>query len=370
MLNAVATPLKKRQTARAPSDTPRTMPALSKLTFTPNPGALGAKKFVPSALAANAPLVVVLHGCTQTPEGYDRGAAWTTLAERHGFAVLYPEQLRANNPNGCFNWFEPGDMRRGDGEPASIKSMIDQLVADHAIDPARIYITGLSAGAAMAGVMLATYPEVFAGGGLIAGLPYGVAQSMPAAFGLMRGRGQAQPTAAQLAALVRGASDHDGRWPTISVWHGSADTVVDAVNADATVAQWRQIHGLGETTTVEELSAGHAHRIWHDASGGIAVEEYVIAGMGHGTPLDAGNRANSEKAGAFLLDVGLSSTLCLATSWGLTATSKEPAERADPVVAGRLHREPARPVMPPPLPGGTNVQAIIENALRAAGLMR
>ena len=236
---------------------------LDAFAFAPNPGGLVAKKFVPAALADNPALVVVLHGCTQTPEGYDHGTGWTHLAARHGFAVLYPEQQRANNMNGCFNWFEPGDMRRGAGEPASIRAMIDRMVADHAIDPARIYITGLSAGAAMAGVMLATYPEVFAGGGLVAGLPYGVASSMPAALSRMRSRGRESD--AELAALVRGASDHDGRWPTVSVWHGTADMTVAASNADATVAQWRGVMGLSDIAAVEDVRDGYPHRCWRDA---------------------------------------------------------------------------------------------------------
>jgi poly(hydroxyalkanoate) depolymerase family esterase len=127
--------------------------------FGPNPGKLIAKKFIPSDLTAHAPLVVVLHGCTQTPEAYDYGTGWAAMAARHNFAVLYPEQQRSNNLNSCFNWFEPGDMHRGAGEPASIKSMIDQIVTDHDLDPMRIFITGLSAGASMAGVMVATHPE-------------------------------------------------------------------------------------------------------------------------------------------------------------------------------------------------------------------
>jgi poly(hydroxyalkanoate) depolymerase family esterase len=118
--------------------------------FAPYPGNLRAKNFVPFHLAPNAPLVIALHERTQTPEGFDRGTSWTKRATRLGFAVVFPEQLRANNPNGCFNWFEPGDMRRGQGKPASIKCMIAQVVADHALDPSRVYTTGLSAGAAMA----------------------------------------------------------------------------------------------------------------------------------------------------------------------------------------------------------------------------
>ena len=133
--------------------------------------------------------MIALHEWTQTPEGYDPGTAWTKLATRFGFAVVFPEQLWSNNPNGSFDWFEPGDMRRGQGEPASIKCMIARVVVDRALDPSRIEITGLSAGAAMAGVMLATYPEMFASGDLIAELPYGVARSMPSVLSRLRRRG-------------------------------------------------------------------------------------------------------------------------------------------------------------------------------------
>lgn len=297
---------------RAPEAGPR---PLIDYSFSPNPGALAAKKFVPADLPPHAPLVVVLHGCTQTPEAYDRGTGWTYLAERHGFAVLYPEQQRSNNMKTCFNWFEPGHMRRDAGEPASIKSMIDRIIADHALDPMRIFITGLSAGAAMAGVMLATYPELFAGGGLIAGLPYGVVRSMPGAFSRMRSRGRETDT--QLADFVHAASEHDGPWPTISVWHGTADATVDSSNADASVAQWRAVHRLGDAASADEKLAGHVHRVWQDASGRECVEEYAIAGMGHGTPLDAGAPGNVETPGDYLLDVGVSSTRRLAAFWGL-----------------------------------------------------
>lgn len=357
---------------RRSASTPPAGRALESFAFDPNPGNLGAKAFVPAHLASGAALVVVLHGCTQTPEGYDHGTGWTSLAERHGFAVLYPEQARANNANGCFNWFEPGDMRRGAGEPASIKAMIDRMVADHGLDPARIYITGLSAGAAMAGVMLATYPEMFAGGGLIAGLPYGVASSMPAAFSRMRARGRESD--AELAALVRGASDHAGPWPSISVWHGTADMTVDASNADATVAQWL---GLEGTECAGDVQAGYPHRVWRDARTGACVEEYVVTGMGHGTPLDTGHADRFETAGAYLLDVGLSSTRHLAAAWGLTGEARPRAVPARDAAARPMAKSlPGASPQPAPLPTKDaapvrhGVQKIIEDALRSAGLMR
>ncbi len=140
--------------------------------FGSNPGALTAWHHVPKQLPPAPALVVVLHGCTQTAAGYDIGSGWSALAEDYGFVVLFPEQTRQNNANLCFNWFNAADTRRGHGEVMSIRQMVATMVAEHNIDERRIYMTGLSAGGAMANAVLACYPEVFAGGAIIAGLPY------------------------------------------------------------------------------------------------------------------------------------------------------------------------------------------------------
>src|SRR6195256_5936055 len=158
--------------------------------FGTNPGALRMFAFVPEHLQRAPALVVVLHGCGQTAAGYDLGAGWSTLAKRYGFALLMPQQQRCNNANGCFNWFNPEDTARDSGEACSIRQMIARMVGDFGIDQRRIFVTGLSAGGAMTSVMLATYPEIFAGGAIIAGLPFGVATNVREA---LNGMSQSSP---------------------------------------------------------------------------------------------------------------------------------------------------------------------------------
>lgn len=331
-----------------------------------NPGQLAARIHIPEGLESGAPLVVVLHGCTQTAAGYDHGSGWSTLADDHGFALLYPEQQRGNNANLCFNWFEPGDIRRDGGEALSIRSMIVQMIAEHDIDPARVFVTGLSAGGAMTAVMLATWPELFAGGAIIAGLPYGVAAGVPQAFDRMRGHGG--PSGQDLAALVRKASRHDGPWPTVSVWHGTGDRTVSVSNMDAIVEQWRLLHGLDAAPAQVGTAGGHGTRRWTDAGGQVLIEAHSIAGMGHGTPI-----APSEGCGAampHMLDIGVCSTRAIAAFWGIADAGAGVA--ADMPIDRRDAARSAKPALP--AMGGAadvpGVKKVIEDALRAAGLMR
>ena len=322
-----------------------------------NPGALRARCYIPEGLERGAALVVVLHGCTQTAAGYDHGSGWSEVADAQGFALLFPEQVRANNPNGCFSWFQPEDTTRGQGEVASIRAMIAAMVESHGLDPKRVFITGLSAGGAMTSAMLAAYPEVFAGGAIIAGLPHGVAATVPQALERMRGSGL--PGAQALARAVRDASPHRGPWPRVSVWHGTADMTVAPAAGEAVVAQWLGVHGLADAASVETTVDGFPHRVWHRDDGRIAVESHVITGMGHGTPLDT---ADCGTGGAYMLDVGISSTGRIAQSWGLAPASPVRAKRPAP-------RPAATGFAPPPSAQG-GVGRVIEDALRSAGLMR
>jgi poly(hydroxyalkanoate) depolymerase family esterase len=333
--------------------------------FGSNPGALRALVYLPDDLPANAPLVVVLHGCTQNAAGYDLGSGWSELADHHGFAVLYPEQQRSNNANSCFNWFVPEDIGRDSGEALSIRQMVASMVADHDIDSARVFVTGLSAGGAMAAVMLATYPEVFASGAVIAGLPYGTATTMPAAFDRMRG--SKQPSAETLRGFVRDASGHEGPWPTLSVWQGTADHTVDQSNAALLIDQWRALHDLPPDPTHTETVDGHPRRVWNDAYGRPLIEDFRIKDMGHGTPLDPASEMGGGTSGPYMLDVGIASTRHIAAFWGLADAPKsvKRAKSAGPK-APKLTRLPAKAAKPV----ADGAAKIIDDALRSAGLLR
>ena len=372
-------------------------PLVETTDFGSNPGGIRMCSFVPANLQQPPALVVVLHGCGQTAAGYDLGAGWSTLAKHYGFALLMPEQQSSNNANTCFNWFNPEDTARDSGEACSIRQMIARMVNDVGIDPHRIFVTGLSAGGAMTSVMLATYPELFAAGAIIAGLPFGVATNMREA---LSGMFQSPPRpASELGDLVRNASDHKGPWPKLSVWHGSADRTVNPANADEIVKQWLDVHHLPSAPMSEAEVDGYPRQVWWNADGETIVESYTITDMAHGTPVGlADNDERYGAQGAFLIEAGISSSYHIANFFGLTEWIRQPKkvlkeassaasrEVAKTVAVAASEAGPAQDMtamlwplavparqLPPsrePRRRAIDVGAVITRALTAAGLMK
>ncbi len=303
--------------------------------FGSNPGNLRMFKYVPNGLPANAPLVVALHGCSQSAASYDAETGWQLFAARWQFALLLPQQQSANNASGCFNWFESVDTTRGQGETLSIKQMVDRMIADHGIAASRVYVTGLSAGGAMTSTLLAAYPDVFAGGAIIAGLPHRCATSQSAAFSCMNPGSNLTP--AQWGDKVRASSTWTGPWPVVSIWHGDGDFVVRPMNLTESLEQWTHVHGIDQTPEVSDTVGGFPHKVYKTASGQTRVETYTITGMGHGTPVDPGTgETQCGTAGAYILDVNLCSSYYIGRFFGLdnldgvapTATLTAPANGA------------------------------------------
>lgn len=330
--------------------------------FGSNPGQLALKIHVPAKAARGAPLVIVLHGCTQSARGYASPAGWLDLADRFGFVVVAPEQRQANNPNLCFNWYQVGDVGRRGGEAESIAQMVDYALRTHDLDARRVFVTGLSAGGAMTSVMLATYPDVFAAGAIVAGLPYGVAATFGQAFETMAMT--VPPSTADLGAAVRRATDHVGPWPKVSVWHGQSDAIVRPAAGEAVARQWCDVHGAAGPGRLARTPDGRDFLVWMSPAGEPVVELHRIPGLGHGAPVRANGPHGCGHGSRYTPETGLSSTFEIALSWGLA----ERDARAEEPSSARPGRP--WPAEPRPLGGADAVGTVINDALRAAGLLR
>jgi poly(hydroxyalkanoate) depolymerase family esterase len=326
--------------------------------FAPDPGNLRMFVHLPRGLKAGAPLVVVLHGCGQSASAYGVEAGWWQLAEEMGFALLAPEQKVVNNPNTCFDWFNPEDITRGEGEAASIAAMIRTMIETYRLDKSRIFITGLSAGGAMTAVMLATYPELFAGGGIVAGLPFGAALNVRDALEAMRSAPLRTPR--EWGDAVRAASPWTGPWPKISIWHGALDPVVNINNAQASVAQWADLHDLVLTDARQEMVTGAVRLNWGDQ-----MELYTLPILGHGAPIDS---SDIGRPAPFVLEAGISSARRMARFWGLA-----PAAARKPALAPQVSALPkieAVLAANPVAAAAAGRDNFILRALKAAGLVR
>jgi poly(hydroxyalkanoate) depolymerase family esterase len=280
--------------------------------FGANPGKLRMLAYVPTGVAGS-PLVVLLHGCGQDATAFAVDSGWIELAERLHFPLVLPEQAEANNAGRCFQWFQPQDTRRGEGEAGSIAAMTQAAIRRLGSDARQVFIVGLSAGGAMAAAMLAAYPDLFAAGASVAGLPVGAARSGMQAMMRMASPGPDQSPEAW-ADQVRSAAPHGftGPWPRLSVWQGQSDKTVAPGNANLLTTQWRALHGLSAPAMVEQVRNGVQHRVWPDGTQ-RAVELWSLPNLAHAYP--AGTRI--VPPGRFVDQAPVDATAAIARFFGL-----------------------------------------------------
>jgi poly(hydroxyalkanoate) depolymerase family esterase len=250
-------------------------------TFAGEAGTRRYRLYIPASRDAQkpAPLVVMLHGCTQDPDDFARGTRFNLAADETGALVVYPEQPAASQPQKCWTWYDPAHQARNAGEPALLAALTREVIAKHNADPARVYVVGVSAGGAMAVNLAASYPDLFAALGVHSGIAYRAAGNVMQGLGVMK-TGGADSTA--LAAAAREALG--GRVLPIIVIHGGADAVVAPVNGEQLAAQWAAAHGL--TNPQKESITGDAGReifhTWYEGEGGkTVVQLLVVEGLGH-----------------------------------------------------------------------------------------
>lgn len=249
-------------------------------SFSNEAGTRAYRLYVPGTYRGRpAPLIVMLHGCTQSAEDFAKGTGMNAIAGEQGFLVAYPEQSKAANPNKCWNWFNPRDQMRDGGEPSIIAGITRDIAKAYAVDPARIFVAGLSAGGAAAAVMGATYPDLFAAVGVHSGLPAGSAKDVGSALAAMRS--PKDPSGLPQAATLHGR----GRQVPAIVFHGDRDATVHPRNGQNVIMQsrTREWQSLRAVSHPGRVPGGHAYTRTdhHDAAGRVVLELWEIHGAGH-----------------------------------------------------------------------------------------
>lgn len=289
--------------------------------FGTNPGNLDGWAHIPSAMPSDAPLVVVMHGCSQNANDFSTQTAWNTLADQYKFYVVHVGQKSANNSISCFNYWEPNNHDRDKGECLSIKQMTDHMKNNYSIDPSRVFATGLSAGGAMTMVMISTYPDVFAAGASMAGLPYKTATNSTGVY--ISAGGFTSKSPQQWGDLVRSQySGFTGTYPRLAVFHGTSDATININNATESIKQYTNLHNTDQTAnnvTPNFQSNSNVKRSqYHNSNGQVVVEYYEISGMGHGISVDPGQGCGKGgTTGSYSLDVGLYSSYWAARFFGI-----------------------------------------------------
>ena len=308
--------------------------------FGENPGQLDMYLHLPARFEASLPLVVALHGCRQTAADFDDETGLLALAEETPFVLLLPQQRAGNMNLNCFRWYDPDDNRPGLGESASIRAMIDAAIDRYDLDPGRVFVLGLSAGGAMTSVLLANYPERFAGGAIIAATPFDcnrptgwfdwywywlnmnpfVVDGADASYACgIRGSSTTDRSAAEWGGYVRSvAGSAPPAWPPVSIWQGDRDATVDPDNLAELVEQWTDVHGIDAEADTSETLGRATRKVYTDAAGNALVEAWSIGDFPHAVPIDAdGEPATCGVQADYMADAGLCAVRRIADFWQL-----------------------------------------------------
>lgn len=282
--------------------------------FGNNPGGLVMYKYVPQNLKRNQPMVVLMHGCQQDAKSFAKETGFQKIADELGITLLLPEQTSGNNGMMCFTWFEKGDVTRGNGEIASIANMMTYMEANHNIDKSRVFVAGLSAGGTMASALMASYPDRINAGAIVSGVSYGCAFQLFQSFTCMFA--PSNLPAETRGDYVREASgDYTGKFPKVTVIHGSNDPFVRPANGDHSVAQWTNVHGLDDVADNTRPVASNQGIDQHIRNGEVLVSQLKVQGAGHGWPINSA--AGCGTPSQFVINTGVCAAKILTETWNI-----------------------------------------------------
>lgn len=287
--------------------------------FGANKGNLEMYVYKPINNDLKVPLVVVLHGCVQTANEIAEQSGWNSLADAHNFMVIYPQQKVENNLNKCFNWYENTDISKNDGESDTIKEMILYAIKNYDIDPSKIFVTGISAGGAMANVLMANYPNVFKSGAVLSGIPFKAASDLATAYAAMQGKVEKTPKE-WVASISDNNLKYEGEYPKVAIFHGIDDPFVNIKNAEIIEMQWKGIHKIVcEPTRVLEFNGiSDIAKTTYFKNNCPVIVKYEINNLGHAMAIDPGTeKQQGGNVGRFSVDKNFHSTFWAAKFFGL-----------------------------------------------------
>lgn len=287
--------------------------------FGANKGNLEMYIYKPINNDLKVPLVVVLHGCVQTANEIAEQSGWNTLADANNFMVIYPQQKVENNLNKCFNWYENLDISKNDGESETIKEMIQYAIQNFDVDPSKIFVTGISAGGAMANVLMANYPDLFKSGAIMSGIPFKAANDLATAYAAMQGKVEKTPDE-WVTSISNNNPNYEGKYPKIVIFHGIDDPFVNVKNAEIIEIQWKGIHKIAsEPAIIPEFNGNpEIAKTTYFKNNCPIIVKYEINNLGHAMAVDPGTeKQQGGNVARFALDKNFHTTYWTAKFFGM-----------------------------------------------------